>query len=195
METAGVLIVDEDRDSRGVIAHALSRLGRPVIEAASGEKALEVAERARPAMAIIEPLLPATSGYEVCRALKEWYGRDLPVIFVSAQRTHPADLVAGLMIGADDYVVKPIHSDELLARARRLLEPSRSTGGLRAPLTPREQEVMTLMADGLSHAEIAERLVITSRTVAKHVERILTKLGVHTRAQAVAVALRERLVD
>jgi len=194
MDTASVLIVDDDRDARAAIAHALGRLGHPMTEAATGEEALAIAERERPAIAIVEVLLPATSGYEVCQALKERYGRELPVVFVSGLRTHPADLVAGLLIGADDYVSKPIRSGELLARVRRLLHPVPASA-LRAPLTPREQEVLRLMTDGLSHAQIAERLIITSRTVAKHVERILAKLAVHTRAQAVAVALREHLVD
>lgn len=194
MDTTSVLIVDDDRDSRAAIVHALASLGHPLAEVESGEEALEFAERERPAIAIVEVLLPATSGYEVCRALKDRYGRDLPVIFVSGRRTHPADLVAGLLIGADDYVPKPIRPDELRARVRRLLEGAPADGS-RTALTPREEQVLRLMADGLSHAQIADRLVITSRTVAKHVERILSKLRVHTRAQAVALALREGLVD
>lgn len=194
MGTVCVLIVDDSREARAAIVSALGRLGR-MVEAASGEEAIEIAERRRPALVVIEVLLPTTSGYEVCRSLKERYGRELPVIFVSGERTHPADRVAGLLIGADDYVAKPIHADEFLARTRRLLQPVEPSLSPTTPLTPREQDVMQLMADGLSHAEIAERLVITSRTVAKHVERILAKLGVHTRTQAVAVALRDRLVD
>jgi len=194
MGTVCVLIVDDSREARAAIASALGGLGR-MVEAASGEEAIEIAERRRPALVVIEVLLPTTSGYEVCRSLKERYGRELPVIFVSGERTHPADRVAGLLIGADDYVAKPIHADEFLARARRLIQAVEPSVSLTASLTPREQDVMQLMADGLSHAEIAERLVITSRTVAKHVERILAKLGVHTRTQAVAVALRDRLVD
>jgi DNA-binding NarL/FixJ family response regulator len=63
-----------------------------------------------------------------------------------------------------------------------------------APLTPREREVMTLLVEGLSSTDIAERLVITPRTVAKHIEHILAKLGVHSRGQAVAVALRDEML-
>ena len=61
-------------------------------------------------------------------------------------------------------------------------------------MTPREREVMALLTDGLSHPEIAEYLVITPRTVAKHIEHILVKLEVHSRAQAVAVALRDEML-
>jgi two-component system nitrate/nitrite response regulator NarL len=183
-----VLIVDHDEEARAAMVAALGRLGRPLIDVANGEDALQAAELERPAVAISEVLLPTTSGYELCLALKARYGETFPVIFVSAQRTHPADRVAGLLIGADDYLTKPFHPDELLVRVQRLIrtEPPRDP---RSSLTPREQEVLQLLIDGLHQAEIAEHLVITPRTVGKHVEHILAKLGVHSRAQAVAIVL------
>jgi DNA-binding NarL/FixJ family response regulator len=93
-------------------------------------------------------------------------------------------------------VVKPIHPDELLARVRRLLpSPEPVSDDHRERLTPREHEILTLLAQGLNHTEIATRLVITPGTVAKHIEHILVKLDVHSRAQAVAVALRNRLLE
>jgi DNA-binding NarL/FixJ family response regulator len=191
-----ILVVDDDRSSAHAIATALARGGYPAIEATSAEEALRIALRERPGLAVIEVLLPTTSGYEVCRTLKERYGPSLPVIFVSGRRKHPADRVAGLLIGADDYVVKPIHPDELLARVRRLLpSPEPVSDDHRERLTPREHEILTLLAQGLNHTEIATRLVITPGTVAKHIEHILVKLDVHSRAQAVAVALRNRLLE
>jgi DNA-binding NarL/FixJ family response regulator len=190
-----ILLVDDDRSSRHAMATALARGGYPTIEAASAEEALRLAQRERPALAVIEVLLPTTSGYELCRALRERYGPGPPVIFVSGRRTLPADRVAGLLIGADDYIVKPIHPDELLARVRRLLPSPPLTDGSVGRLTPREREVMALLAEGLSSTDIAERLVITPRTVAKHIEHILAKLGVHSRAQAVAVALRDDMLS
>jgi DNA-binding NarL/FixJ family response regulator len=177
---------------RAALVEALQHLGWPLAEAATGEQAIEVAERERPAAVVAEVLLPGISGYELCRVLKDRYGTGLPVIFVSARRTHPADRVAGLLIGADDYLVKPVHPDELLVRVRRLIEPGQRSSLARARLTLREQEVLQLLTDGFQQVEIAGRLVITPRTVAKHVEHILYKLGVHTRAQAVAVALRDQ---
>jgi DNA-binding NarL/FixJ family response regulator len=183
-----ILIVDADEQARTAMAKALVRLARPLVEVESAEDALEAAQGARPVIAISEVVLPITSGYELCRALKERYGEEFPVIFVSGQRTDAVDRVAGLLIGADDYLVKPVHPDELLLRARRLTrqgEPLARRGGL----TPREQQVLELLIEGLDHMAIAERLVITPRTVAKHVEHIMAKLGVHTRAQAVAIAL------
>ncbi|HYZ30592.1 MAG TPA: response regulator transcription factor [Thermoleophilaceae bacterium] len=185
-----VLIVDDDDGARAALVDALGRLGRPFVQVKTGEDALQAAELERPAVVISEVLLPATSGYEVCIALKERYGRDFPVIFVSGQRTHVADRVAGLLIGADDYLVKPVHPDELLVRVQRLLLRSDSAPAPRSRLTPREAEVLGLLIDGLHQAEIAEQLVITPRTVGKHVEHILAKFGVQTRAQAIAFALR-----
>jgi DNA-binding NarL/FixJ family response regulator len=186
-----VLIVDHDERSRTVLADALRGLGATVVEAANVEDALAASQLQRPDLAITEVLLPAISGYELCRSLKERYGSELPVIFVSGERTQPADRVAGLMIGADDYLIKPVHPDELLARVRRLMPHTRAGGRRRSQLTAREQEVLALLTEGLRQREIAERLVITPRTVAKHVEHILSKFDVHSRTEAVAAALRD----
>jgi two-component system nitrate/nitrite response regulator NarL len=185
-----ILLVDDD-GPRAVLVQALEHLGWPLAEARTGERAIEIAELQRPAAVVAEVLLPGISGYELCRVLKDRYGTGLPVIFVSTRRTHSADRVAGLLVGADDYLVQPVHPDELLVRVRRLIEATQPRSVARARLTLREQEVLQLLSDGLHQAEIAARLVITSRTVAKHLEHILYKLGVHTRAQAVAVALRD----
>ena len=150
-------------------------------------------------LVVLEVDLPDASGYELCRELHETYGDDLPVIFVAGRRTEAADRVAGLLLGADDYLVKPFDPDELLARVRRSLRRS-GAAPTHAPvygstsLTHREQEVLTLLAAGLTQKEIGTDLVISAKTVGTHIQRILAKLGVHSRAQAVALALREGLV-
>jgi DNA-binding NarL/FixJ family response regulator len=190
--SGSILIVDADQVARTAVGEALVRLGRPIVEADSAEDALRAAEAEQPSVAITEVVLPTISGYELCCALKDRYGAAFPVVFISGQRTEAVDRVAGLLIGADDYVVKPVHPDELLLRVRRLIRHAEPTG-YRSDLTPREREVLQLLIDGLHQVEIAERLVITPRTVAKHIEHILAKLGVQTRAQAVAVALRAEL--
>jgi len=186
-----ILVVDDDPDSRRAIADGLSRAGHAVAVAADGDEALAIAERGRPALVITEVLLPGVSGYELCRAVKDWYGPRVPVILISDRRTEPADRVAGLLLGADDYVAKPVLPAELAVRVRHLLVGP-GVGRLSGvdELTPRERDVMALLTDGLSQVEIAQRLIITERTVAKHIEHILSKLRVHTRAQAVALALR-----
>ena len=132
------------------------------------------------------------SGYEVCRALKSELGSGFPVLFLSGTRTESYDRVAGLLVGADDYLVKPYAPDELLARVR-LVEPPVRTAvhSVRSKLTPREDEVLGLLADGLTQQEIASELAISPKTVGSHIEKVLRKLGVHSRAQAVALVFRE----
>ena len=197
MTVAGdhVLIADADEEARSRVAHLLEDEGFEVVEAVSGEAALRVARENPPALVILEVPLGDRSGYEVCRALREELGDDLPVLFLSGARTESYDRVAGLLVGADDYVVKPFAPDELLARVRRLVRHSRAANGAStANLTPRELEVLQLLATGLAPDEIAKKLFISKKTVGTHVEHIFTKLGVRSRAQAIAVAYRDELV-
>jgi DNA-binding NarL/FixJ family response regulator len=189
------LIVDDDRQSGMLISGVLKRAGYTTYVAETGEEALAAAKRERPALVIAEALLPGVSGYEVCRELKDGFGETLPVIFVSRNRTEPGDRVAGLLVGGNDYLVKPLDPNELLARVRRLLSPAAAAGRTAHNLTPRELDVLSLLVEGLSQPEIAERLFVTPKTVGKHIEHILAKLGVHNRAQAVAVAVRDELIE
>jgi two-component system nitrate/nitrite response regulator NarL len=159
-----------------------------------------VAGKAPPLLALVEVNLPEVSGYEVCHELLDNYGDDVGVIFLSADRTEPYDRVAGLLLGATDYIVKPFDSDELLARVRSALRRSEQGGryGTRkvgALLTAREREVLNLLAGGLNQGEIASKLFISPKTVGTHIQRVLTKLGVHSRAQAVAVAHEQGLTE
>jgi two-component system nitrate/nitrite response regulator NarL len=192
MELASrVLVVDGDPASCAALSEALERAGYRTQQVRTGEQALRAAGRQQPALVIMETHLPSTSGYEIARELRERYGEHLPIIFVSAARTDETDRVAGLLLGADDYLAKPVRLDHLLARVRRLVAQSAPVAGpIASRLTTREQEVLGLLADGLEQDDIAKRLFISPKTVAKHIERILSKLGVHSRAQAVVLALR-----
>jgi DNA-binding NarL/FixJ family response regulator len=192
-----ILVVDDDGRFRRLMRKLLERAGFEVREAGDGDEAITAAQETRPSLVLLEVGLPGLSGYEVLRQLHDTIGDDLPVIFVSGERGDRRDVVAGLLLGADDYLVKPFHGDELLARIRRSLRRHRSvsssgngaSSGLGA-LTAREAEVLALLAQGLTQPEIAARLVVSPRTIGTHIQHILSKLNVHTRAQAVALALR-----
>jgi len=195
-KTAPVLIVDEDDEARSQLAGLLERAGLEVIEATTGEEAIRIIREQDVALALLEVALEDVSGYEVCRTIRDEVGLDPGVMFISGSRTESYDRVAGLLIGADDYIAKPYAADELLARVRSLLRHNlRSTTSPPTGLTARELEVLTLLAEGLTPDELAAQLFISNRTVGTHIQNIFRKLGVRTRAQAVAVALREGLVE
>jgi DNA-binding response OmpR family regulator len=189
-----VLIAEDDSCMSALVADVLEDAGYATVVACTGPAAVAVAREERPSAAVLDVNLPGLSGYEVCRELRREHGSWLPILFVSGERTEPYDRVAGLMLGGDDYLAKPFAPGELLARLRSLLRRAEPAAAARAELTPRELEVLTLLAEGLDQTQIAQRLAIRSKTVATHLERVLAKLGVRSRAQAVAVAYRDALV-
>ena len=191
-----VLVVDPDVEDRALAAALFRRAGYNALEAATAEEAVELAGREQPQLVVSEVALPGLCGYELCHELRHRYGEAMPIMLVSGERTEAFDRVAGLLIGADDYLVKPFAPDELLARARRLiLRAPAIPSSADAALSARETEVLGLLAEGLTQDEIAARLFITRKTVGTHIEHILKKLGVRSRAQAVAFAYRNDLVD
>src|SRR5918992_130193 len=191
-----VLIADADESSRSLLSGVLRNAGYETLEAETGDDALELGRAPAPAAAILEIPLPGLSGYELCAALKVEFGPDMPVIFLTGTRTEPYDRVAGLLLGADDYVIKPYVAGELLVRLRNLLHRRAvpEVSRLARRLTKREHEVLALMAEGLQHAEIARRLFISPKTVGTHVEHILSKLGARGRAQAIAIAYHHQIL-
>jgi DNA-binding NarL/FixJ family response regulator len=190
-----ILLVDDDEGMRAVLTEVFSAAGFTALTAASGEEALELAASDKPALVVLEVSLPGCSGYEVCSRLRQTFGQTIGIVFLSGERTESLDHVAGLLLGADDYVVKPFDPDQLVARVRAILRreahevPKQASG-----LTRREQQVLQLLAQGQAQAEIASELVISTKTVGTHIEHILAKLDVRSRAQAVALAYREDLL-
>jgi two-component system OmpR family response regulator len=190
----GILVVDDDADFRALVVSALVQAGFEPLEAATGSDALECATRKRPGLVILDVRLPDLSGYEVCRELRDRLGASVPVMFVSGERIESFDRVAGLLVGGDDYLVKPFELDELVARARRLVE--RPCGSKQSSsLTRRESQVLALLADGLTPSEVAEDLIISRSTVGTHIEHIYEKLGARTRAHAVGIAFRSGVLE
>ncbi len=195
MAPCGSVFVADDAQSCALISRLLRRAGYATRELSSGEQVLQAAAAELPSLVVLNVNLPGLNGYEVCRELRDAYGETVRIVFVSAERTEPFDKVAGLLVGADDYVVKPFDPAELVARVRRLiarLTPSvEQTRPLKplAALTPRERQVLKLLSEGRQPVEIARKLVISPKTVATHIQRVLKKLDVHDRTQAVALAL------
>ncbi len=195
-----VLIVDDDAMFRAFVSRLLARAGHATVEAATGEDALEAVHSDRPTLVLLDVSLPDISGFEVCCELRDQYGDQFPVIFVSGVRTDAGERAVGFLLGGDDYVTKPFDTNEFLARVRRAIARSQpESEPLAAPrgfnLSNREFEVLRGLAQGLSSSDIASELVISPKTVSTHVQRMLAKLGVHSRAQAVAVAYQSRLLE
>jgi DNA-binding NarL/FixJ family response regulator len=193
----GILVVDDNDDFRSFVCELLESVGYATTELASGATVLSTVARERPAGVLLDVRLPGLNGYEVCRALRNRYGPSIAIVFVSGERAEAFDRAAGLLIGADDYLAKPVDPSELIARITRLVDRPRSNGdgprsnGKLEVLTQRENEVLDLLAEGLRQEEIADRLVISPKTVATHIQRILSKLEVRSRAQVVSIALRD----
>ena len=191
------MVVDDNDGFRSFVCELLESVGYVTTELSSGDAVLSAAARERPAAVLLDVRLPGLNGYEVCRELRNRYGNSVAIVFVSGERTEAFDRAAGLLIGADDYLAKPVDPSELIARITRLVDRPRSNGesprsnGKLETLTQRETEVLELLADGMRQEEIADRLVISPKTVATHIQRILGKLEVRSRAQAVSLALRD----
>ena len=125
-----VLVVDDEPTLVATLKYNLEREGYRVLAAGDGEKAINLARSERPDLMILDLMLPAVDGLEVCRILRR--EMTLPIIMLTA-RVGEVDKVVGLEIGADDYVTKPFSTRELLARVRALL---------RRTATPPDEEVL-----------------------------------------------------
>ena len=122
-----VLVVDDEPMVREVVCDYLRRDGSRVSEAATGAEALELVATDAPDLVVLDVMIPDPDGFEVLRRIRST--RELPVIMLTS-RTTEADRVAGLDLGADDYVVKPFSPRELTARVRSVLRRTRhATGG------------------------------------------------------------------
>ncbi len=189
-----MLVVDDDPDLRTLVKGLLEPLGYVISESSTAAAGVAVASAERPGLVLLDVRLPDISGWEVCRRLREEFGEEIAIVFLSGERTDELDRTAGMLLGADDYIVKPFAAGEFIARIRRITDrtaPPREANG--STLTPRELEVLSLLANGLGQKKIAQALFITPKTVATHIQRILTKLDVHSRAEAVAYAHRNHL--
>jgi two-component system alkaline phosphatase synthesis response regulator PhoP len=120
-ERKKVLIVEDERDIRELLRYNLEQEGFTVLEAAEGVLALALVRRERPAVVILDVMLPGMSGLDICRTLRQDEDTErVPIVMLTAKAAE-SDKVVGLEIGADDYVTKPFSPRELVARVRAVL--------------------------------------------------------------------------
>jgi two-component system response regulator RegX3 len=120
-----ILVVDDEESYRDALSIALEREGYHVETAADGPEAIEQFDRTRPALVLLDVMLPRMSGVDVCRELRT--RSQVPIIMVTA-KTAEIDAVVGLEVGADDYVTKPFRLRELVARVRAALRRAPRSG-------------------------------------------------------------------
>jgi two-component system, OmpR family, response regulator len=141
---ARLLVVDDEPNIRELLSASLRFAGFEVLTAADGREAVQVAERARPDLVVLDVMLPDMDGFDVIRRLRG-ASRPLPVVFLTA-RDATGDKITGLTLGGDDYVTKPFSLEEVLARIRAVLRRTRGDG---AP--PGRLQVADLELDEDSH--------------------------------------------
>jgi len=204
-----VLMVDD---------HAMMRIGLATFlqafddlelvgEASDGIEALELCDRLQPDVVLMDLVMPEMDGVTATRVIRQKYPHIQVIALTSFEE---AELVHGvLQAGAIGYLLKDVSAEKLAEAIRAAMEgkPSLAPEAARilieaatrssAPvfqLTDREREVLALMAEGLNNTEIAKRLVVSQSTIKSHVSSILSKLGVNSRTEAVAIALQKNLI-
>lgn len=124
MAQGSIVVVEDEPDILEVVRYNLEREGYEAHPAADGEAGLQLVQKRRPDLVLLDLMLPGMDGLELCRRLKyDPLTRDIPIVMVTA-KGEEGDVVTGLEIGADDYVVKPFSPRELLARVKAVLRRS-----------------------------------------------------------------------
>ena len=201
-----VLLADDHEVVREGLRLALLRSPhiRVVGEAPDGATAVALAERRKPDVVVMDLRMPEMDGIEATEEITQRAPEVKVLIFTAYSER--ALLQRGLESGARGYILKEAPHETLLRAIERVaagdtfvdpaLMPSLTTAKDGTDvLTQREREILQLLADGMSNADVAGQLFISQETVKSHVRHILTKLEADTRTQAVAIALREAMID
>lgn len=220
-EEIRVLVVDDHPMWRDAVARDLEEAGMNVVgTAGDGAKVLRIAPAARPTVAVVDLNLPDTTGVDLTAALDAL--EEPPHVLILSASGAGEDVLAAVKAGATGYLVKSAGREELLEAVRHVhageavytpglaglvlgeyrrlsthtsRSPSAEEGDGAPELTPRETEVLRLVAKGLAYKQIAQRLSISHRTVQNHVQNTLTKLHLHNRVELVRYAIDQGLDD
>jgi DNA-binding NarL/FixJ family response regulator len=200
------LIVDDHEVVREGLRLSLSRAPhiRVVGEAGDGRAAIELAERRKPNVVIMDVRMPGLDGLDATKELMEKEPNIAVLIFTAYSER--SLLARGLESGAKGYILKEAPHETLVRAIEKVaggdsfidpaLMPAFLSGKDREDmLTAREREILQLLAHGMSNADVAQRLFISQETVKSHVRHILAKLEADTRTHAVAIALRDAIID
>jgi DNA-binding NarL/FixJ family response regulator len=200
------LIVDDHEVVREGLRLSLSRSPhiRVVGEAGDGQSAIDLAERRRPNVVIMDVRMPGMDGLDATKELTLKAPETAVLIFTAYSER--SLLARGLESGAKGYILKEaphetlIRAIEKVAGGESFIDPALMPAFLSGKdredmLTGREREILQLLADGMSNADVAARLFISQETVKSHVRHILAKLEADTRTHAVAIALRDAIID
>jgi DNA-binding NarL/FixJ family response regulator len=201
-----VLIVDDHEVVREGLRLSLSRAPhiRVIGEAGDGESAIGLVARRKPDVVIMDVRMPGMDGLAATKEIMKQTPDAAVLIFTAFSER--SLLARGLESGAKGYILKEAPHETLVRAIERIakgegyvdpaLMPAFLSGKDQADmLTPREREILQLLADGMSNADVAAKLFISQETVKSHVRHILTKLEADTRTHAVAIALRESIID
>jgi len=205
-----VMIVDDhSMVRRGLVAYLEDEPDLELIgEATDGQEAVQLCEQAKPDVILMDLVMPGLSGAEATRIIRERWPRVQVIALTSFQER---DLVQdALRAGAISYLLKNVSGSDLVETIRAahagrstlapeaveaLLQPAVLEPSASYDLTPRERDVLALLVEGLTNAEIAGRLGISRSTVKVHVSNTLSKLGVSSRGEAATVAIQRKLIS
>ena len=215
-EAVRVMVVDDHPMWRDAVERDLAAAGFAVVAvAASGGEALARFHATRPQVVVLDLQIPAPGGVEVtAEVIRQDPSARVLILSASGEQ---ADVLAAVKAGATGYLVKSASREELLAAVRRVAagdtvftpglaglvlgefrrltsgEPADADPVHRPELTDRETEVLRMVAKGMSYKQIADRLVISHRTVQNHVQNTLRKLQMHNRVELTRYAIEQGL--